>query len=143
MSLTVEEAEEAEEQFGRIKELARQEEEILDNLPENIEIEKLLVKDYVMSEVEELNLISKTYSVNASKARKMLDIFPKEYIIHDQSIPELVKKMRNNRRELKGTLRENMSKAIDVVIEGYSEHLERSQSTVSFGFLLTKHHLNK
>ena len=98
MSLTVEEAGEAEEQFRRIKELAQQEEEILDNLPDNIEIEKLLVKDYVMSEVEELNLISKTYSVNASEARKMLDIFPKEYIIHDQSIPELVKKMRNNRK---------------------------------------------
>ena len=87
MSLTVEEAEEAEEQFGRIKELARQEEEILDNLPENIEIEKLLVKDYVMSEVEELNLISKTYSVNASKARKMLDIFPKSILSMTNPFP--------------------------------------------------------
>jgi len=130
MSLTVEEAEEAEEQFGRIKELAREEGEILDNLPESIEVKKLLVKDYVMSEVDELKLISKTYSVNASEAKKMLDIFPKEYIIHDQSIPELVKKMRNNRRELKGTLRENMSKAIDVVIEGYSEHLEKSIESI-------------
>lgn len=126
MNLSVEEAEEAEEQFKRIKELGQQEREIVEGLPEDIEVTKLLSTDYVMSEVEELSLISKKYSINATEARKMLNIFPKEYIIHDQTIPELVKKMRNNRRELKGTLRENMTKAIDVVIDGYSEHLEKS-----------------
>tara|TARA_R100000773_G_scaffold43472_1_gene42018 strand:- start:789 stop:2147 length:1359 start_codon:yes stop_codon:yes gene_type:complete len=130
MSLTVEEAGEAEEQFRRIKELAQQEEEILDDLPENIEVKKLLVTDYVMSEVDELALVSKTYSINASEARKMLDVFPKQYIIHEQTVPELVKKMRSNRRELKGSLRENMSKAIDVVIDAYSEHLEKSIDSI-------------
>jgi len=126
MNLTIDEIDQAEEQFGRLKELSLLEEDIIEGLPEDIEISKLLSTDYVMSEVEELSLISKKYSINATDARKMLDIFPKEYIIHDQTIPELVKKMRNNRRELKGTLRENMTKAIDVVIDGYSEHIEKS-----------------
>ncbi len=130
MNLTIDELEDAEEQFGRLKELSQQEEEIIEGLPEDIEVSKLLSTDYVMSEVEELTLISKTYSINASEAKKIMNVFPNEYIIHEQNVPELVKKMRNNRRQLKGNLRENMTKAIDVVIDAYSEHIGKSIDSI-------------
>ena len=42
-----------------------------------------------------------------------------------ETIPDLVKKMRRARRQLKGEDRVRMSKAIDTIIDGYSDHISK------------------
>ena len=71
-----------------------------------------------MSDYEAVNLLSKNLNINASDARKQLSSFPSEYSIDGENIPDLVKKMRKARRQLKGEQRERMAKAIDTVIDG-------------------------
>ena len=44
--------------------------------------------------------------INASQARKYIVSFPDEYIIQEQTIPDLVTKMRKARRALKGEHRD-------------------------------------
>jgi len=46
-------------------------------------------------------------------------------LVQDQTIPEIIKTMRNNRRNLKGEYRDKMSKAIDTLIDAYSDHLNK------------------
>ena len=63
------------------------------------------VDDYIMSDYEAVNLLSKNLNINASDARKQLSSFPAEYSIDGENIPDLVKKMRKARRQLKGAKR--------------------------------------
>jgi len=122
--MNAEELKETSEQFEELSELAEQEEELVQDI-ENEGVKEILNKGYVMSEEEELAIICKEFQINRSEARKMLGSFPKEFTIQEQSIPELVKKMRNTRRSLKGEQRDSMTKTIDVVIDSYSEYISK------------------
>jgi hypothetical protein len=90
-----------------------------------IDISKLLGNSYVMSEHEEITKLSDALRINASDAKKQLNVFPPNYTIQDQTIPDLIKKMRMSRRKLKGSQRDKMSKAIDTMIDAYSDHLSK------------------
>ena len=83
------------------------------------------ISDYVMSDYEAVNTLSKNLNINASEARKQLSSFPTEYVVDGENIPDLVKKMRKARRKLKGEDRLRMAKAIDTVIDGYSDHISK------------------
>ena len=83
------------------------------------------ISDYVMSDYEAVNTLSKNLNINASEARKQLSSFPNEYIVDGENIPDLVRKMRKARRKLKGENRVRMAKAIDTVIDGYSDHISK------------------
>jgi len=83
------------------------------------------ITDYVMSDYEAVNTLSKNLNINASEARKQLSSFPNEYVVDGENIPDLVKKMRKARRKLKGEDRLRMAKAIDTVIDGYSDHISK------------------
>ena len=83
------------------------------------------ISDYVMSDYEAVNTLSKNLNINASEARKQLSSFPNEYVVDGENIPDLVKKMRKARRKLKGEDRLRMAKAIDTVIDGYSDHISK------------------
>ena len=50
---------------------------------------------------------------------------PSEYVVDGQNIPDLVRKMRKARRKLKGDSRIRMSEAIDTVIDGYADHINK------------------
>ena len=78
-----------------------------------------------MSDYEAVNTLSKNLNINASEARKQLSSFPNEYIVDGENIPDLVRKMRKARRKLKGEDRVRMAKAIDTVIDGYSDHISK------------------
>ena len=78
-----------------------------------------------MSDYEAVNTLSKNLNINASEARKQLSSFPNEYIVDGENIPDLVRKMRKARRKLKGENRVRMAKAIDTVIDGYSDHISK------------------
>ena len=67
------------------------------------------------------------FSINLSEAKKSLDNFPKQYIINDKEIPEVVKSLRKYRRTLKGNDKELLTKNIENLIDAYSLHLENHQ----------------
>ena len=77
----------------------------------------------IHSEHEIVAKLCKTHKMNATQARKELDYFPKKYELYGQGIPDVIKAMRKERRELKGSHRTRMAKAIDNLIDGYSEHI--------------------
>ena len=122
---TAEEYEEGSRNMARLAELQREEDETKDEIEESLGTKLASVNDYIMSDYEAVNLLSKNLNINASDARKQLSSFPNEYSIDGENIPDLVKKMRKARRQLKGEQRERMAKAIDTVIDGYSDHINK------------------
>ena len=87
---------------------------------------------HIMSEHEEITKLSASLSVNASIARKQLDTFPKEYTFQGESIPDSIRKLRKSRRALKGSYRDEMSKAIDTLIEAYADHLQKCIKSITW-----------
>jgi hypothetical protein len=78
-----------------------------------------------IDETEIIKDISKIYQVNLTDARNMLSSFPEEPLIDNKPIPDIVKDLRNMRRQLKGDSRMKMSKTIDHLINAYGEHLNK------------------
>lgn len=91
-----------------------------------------MLTSYIMSEHEEIVKLSNTHNINASDARKKLSSFPDEYMVQEHSIPDLVRKMRKSRRALKGEYRTKMSKAIDTMIDAYSDHLHKCIDSITW-----------
>ena len=114
-------------QMERLAELDEEEEEVKETVERELdtELKGMLDFGYVMAEHEEISKLSRELNINATEARKQLNNFPDEYIVQEQSIPDLVRKMRKARRELKGDKRIKMSKAIDTMIDAYSDHLNK------------------
>jgi len=125
--------ERASEIFGRLAESQREIEDAKDeaereleiDMPDDVKLASILSGDSVLSEHEEINKICDAYNINATEAKKMLESFPKEYTVDDKNIPDLIKQMRKSRRVLKGEQRERMAKAIDTMIDAYTDHLNK------------------
>ena len=62
---------------------------------------------------------------------KTTQCFPVNILLK-KSIPDLVKKMRMARRQLKGEQREKMAKAIDTMIDAYSDHLNKCIDSITW-----------
>jgi len=122
---TAEEYREGSQQMNRLAELQEEQDKTQDEIEEALGTKLASVNDYIMSDYEAVNLLSKNLNINASDARKQLSSFPSEYSIDGENIPDLVKKMRKARRQLKGEQRTKMAKAIDTVIDGYSDHINK------------------
>ena len=124
----------AAEQMNRLAELEEEEEETKDSIENDLgtELKGILTDSYIMSEHEEIVKLSSSFNINASDARKRLTSFPNEYIIQDHSIPDLVRKMRKSRRALKGEHRTKMSKAIDTMIDAYTDHLNKCIDSITW-----------
>ena len=84
----------------------------------------------IVDESEAITKISQEFRINASQARKHLDIFPDKYLVQDQYVPDIIKSMRKARRKLKGEHRTKMTKAIDTLIDGYSDHLNKCVDSI-------------
>ena len=122
---TAEEYRQGSQNMARLAELEEEQENTKDEVEEALGTKLASVNDYIMSDYEAVNLLSKNLNINASDARKQLSSFPSEYSIDGENIPDLVKKMRKARRKLKGEQRTRMTKAIDTVIDGYSDHINK------------------
>ena len=124
----------AAEQMERLADLDEEEEEMKDNIEQelDIEIKSFFSNSHIMSEYDEINKISTTYNLNATDAKKYIPVFPDTYVIQDKSIPELIKKMRMSRRKLKGEQRDKMSKAIDTMIDAYTDHLNKCIGSITW-----------
>jgi len=114
--------EEKEEVADKIKELAEKEKEVENTIQMSF--------THVMSDNEAITNLSKTLNINATEARKQLQTFPSEYTVDGQTIPDLIKKMRKARRQLKGEHRVRMAKSIDTIIEAYSEHISKCVDSI-------------
>jgi len=121
---------EAKPLIEQLEELDQEEKEILSQVEGDLKLSFGLT--HVMSEIEEIQKLSTDYNINATDARKQLDFFPNEYIVQDQTVPDLVKKMRNARRGLKGEQREKMAKAIDTMIDAYADHIHKCIDSITW-----------
>jgi len=121
-------------QMNRLAELDEEESEVKDSIEEQLdtELKSIFSNSYVMSEHEEITKLSSQFNVNATDARKMLNEFPNEYIIQEHTVPDLVRKMRKARRALKGEQRIKMAKAIDTMIDAYSDHLNKCIESITW-----------
>ena len=63
------------------------------------------------------------FNMNLTDAKKMLDVYPNQYKIQGHTIPDVIKEMRMHRRTLKGEKKIEFTKAIDNVIDGYTDYL--------------------
>jgi|TARA_R100000479_G_scaffold69973_1_gene33592 hypothetical protein len=123
--VSADEYDEAAERMKRLAELEREKEEEVTQVESDLNIKLTGVSDYVMSDYEAVTTLSKNLNINATDARKRLSTFPSEYVVDGQNIPDLVRKMRKARRKLKGDSRIRMSEAIDTVIDGYADHINK------------------
>ena len=123
--VSADEYDEAAERMRRLAELEREREEELTQVESDLNIKLTGVADFVMSDYEAITTLSKNLNINATDARKRLSTFPSEYVVDGQNIPDLVRKMRKARRKLKGDSRIRMSEAIDTVIDGYADHINK------------------
>ena len=124
----------AAEQMNRLADLDEEEEQVKDTIEEQLdtELKSIFSNSYVMSEHEEITKLSSAFNINASDARKKLASFPNEYIVQEHTIPDLVRKMRKARRALKGEHRTRMSKAIDTMIDAYTDHLNKCITSITW-----------
>jgi hypothetical protein len=99
-------------------------EESLDiELPEG-ELKSFFDSIGIVDEHETVSKLAEYLNVQPTHAKKYFT-FPNEYVIQDHSVPDIIKTMRRHRRKLKGEHRGKMNKAIDTLIEGYSDHLNK------------------
>ena len=125
---TAEQLDEGAEEMQELARIKRQQDEVNNKLKEkgvNLKPLEKTISDYVMSDYEAVTMLSKNLNINATEARKQLSTFPNEYVVDGENIPDLVKKMRKARRQLKGDDRLRMAKAIDTIIDGYSDHITK------------------
>ena len=82
----------AAQQMERLAILDEEEEEMKDSIERDlgIELKFIFSGSPVLSEHEEISKIADMYDMNASEARKQLNVFPEQYLIEDKSIPDLV-----------------------------------------------------
>tara|TARA_R110000824_G_scaffold194209_1_gene376768 strand:- start:1468 stop:2826 length:1359 start_codon:yes stop_codon:yes gene_type:complete len=78
----------------------------------------------IMAEHDLIRMASSELNISFTDAKKALTVFPKEYSIQGQYIPDIIKQMRQHRRGLKGEHRTEIIKAIENLIFAYSDHLD-------------------
>lgn len=123
---------EAKPLIEQLEELDQEEKEIIAQVEGDLKLASFFGFTHVMSEVEQIQKLSNELSLNATDARKKIDFFPKEYIVQDQTVPDLVRKMRKSRRKLKGEQRIRMSKAIDTMIDAYADHINKCIDSITW-----------
>lgn len=124
----------AAQQMNRLAELDEEEEEAKDSIEQDLDtkLASMFFNSHVMSEHEEITKLSSSLNINATDARKQLNVFPKEYRVQEHSVPDIVRKMRKSRRALKGSHRTKMSKAIDTLIDAYADHLQKCIKSITW-----------
>ena len=82
------------------------------------------------NEVDILKNISKTLQINLTEANDYIQQLPVEPIVSNKNIPDLVKELRDMRRNFKGEEKVKISKGIDHLITAYEEYLQKSLDTI-------------
>tara|TARA_R110002110_G_scaffold47357_1_gene142289 strand:+ start:3688 stop:5421 length:1734 start_codon:yes stop_codon:yes gene_type:complete len=91
--------------------------------PNKIEL-SWLKNQNIMDEHELVRNMSMEFKTNLSETKKMVEEFPREYLIDGNDISNTVKTLRKYRRTLKGENKIELTKGIDTLITAYSSHLD-------------------
>ena len=92
---------------------------------DNTKIELSWLKNQsIMDEHELVRNMSVEFKTNLSETKKMVEEFPREYLIDGNDISNTVKTLRKYRRTLKGENKIDLTKGIDTLITAYSSHLD-------------------
>lgn len=118
-----EEGDKLRQQSAALNELAEIEDRKEELQSDIEEIKNWISTQPVLDEHEIAKLLSKNYNLNMTKAKEYLESYPKEYLIKEKDIPEIVKDLKKYRRKLKGKDREELTKSIENLINSYSNHL--------------------
>ena len=111
------------EKGDKLRELAAtadREEEIQSQLEE---MSKWISSQPILDDYDMAMNLSKKFNMNITQAKQNLDSFPKEYMIGEKSIPDVVKELKKHSRTLKGEEKAEFRKSIDNLIMAYSSHL--------------------
>ena len=100
--------------------------ETKDNREETEGVIKWLQAQPLRGHSELVKKYAKENNINLTEADKILDIKINKYEIEGKGIPDLIKDMRKYRRTLKGDSKLDFTKAIDDVIDGYTDYLNKS-----------------
>ena len=82
------------------------------------------------NELDIMKDISKELEINLTEAFDYIKTFPIEPVVADKSIPDLVKEMRNLRRNLKGDNRLKISKGVDHLITAYEHYIQKCVDSI-------------
>ena len=129
---TPDEKREAAQRLEQVADLEEEAEDAKSEIEQSLDIKLTsFIQDLsIVDESEAITKISQEFRINASQARKHLDIFPDKYLVQDTYVPDIIKTMRKERRKLKGEHRTKMTKAIDTLIDGYSDHLDKCMNSI-------------
>tara|TARA_R110002167_G_scaffold40905_3_gene125316 strand:+ start:439 stop:1827 length:1389 start_codon:yes stop_codon:yes gene_type:complete len=133
--INIEEVEENLEQVKRIQDqkkvLNEEEEEPRANLVEQFkkDLNTWLPNQYG-SEVDILRDISKNLNINLTEASDYIIKFPIEPIISEKNIPNLVKELRDMRRQFKGEDKQKVSKGIEHLITAYEHYIQKCTDSI-------------
>ena len=104
------------------------------------------------SDDELIKLFASERSINLTQAKDELFQYPNQYTIKGHDVPSIVWKMRKYRRTLKGEGKKEFTKAIDDLIDGYTEHLSKCIDSIHWikkyktplkGMVLNEYQLGK
>tara|TARA_R100000353_G_C6505892_1_gene195395 strand:+ start:282 stop:1607 length:1326 start_codon:yes stop_codon:yes gene_type:complete len=122
--LEEEQADELEAQSKIMREKAKLTEQ-MENLTDGMKNASWLENKPIRSHDDITKDYAEEFGMNLTDAKKALDVYPQAYEIQGNSIPMVVKEMRNYRRTLKGEPKIKFTKAIDNLIDGYSDYLNK------------------
>ena len=107
---------------GDLEEIEDQEQNIREKLDD--EIKASLYSSPIEDEYDTIKLMASKYNMPLIETKKMVEHFPKEYMVGDKDIPTVVKSLRKYRRTLKGENKIQLTNSIDSLIKAYSSHLD-------------------
>ena len=99
---------------------ADEEEEIKDRLSD---MNKWISTLPILDDYDVAMSVSKEFNMNITQAKQSLETFPKEYLIGNKPIPDIVKQLKKHRRKLKGEEKIEFTKSIDNLVMAYGNHL--------------------
>jgi len=102
----------------RLGDLADEEEDIKEDMKNKWISTLPILDDYDVA-----MSLSKEFNMNITQAKQSLEVFPREYLIGDKSIPDIVKQLKKYRRKLKGEEKIEFTKSIDNLVMEYGNHL--------------------
>ena len=123
--LTSEKLEEAAEELRPLEQEQRQ---ILGEIEEGETSNEIKLSWLRSSELDSegtvVKLLSKEFKINLSEAKKSIRDFPRQYVVGEKGIPDVIKSLRKYRRTLKGETKISLTKSIETLINAYTSHLD-------------------
>ena len=92
---------------------------------EQIQASDWLESNPLRSDDELIKLFASEKQINLTQAKETLFDYPREYLIKGHDVPTVIKEMRKYRRTLKGETKIKFTEAIDNLIDGYTDHLNK------------------